>query len=318
MNANHPQLGVKLTVDELLALRQQAASLDLSSRYQVSSTLAGGYRSKFRCRGMDFDEVRLYQQGDDIRNIDWRVTARTGKTHTKLFKEERERPVFILIDQSPGLFFRSRVAFKSVVAARAVALLVWASINAGSRIGGVIFDEQNYLVHRPSGQRKEALSMLRKIVNRHNRVYARMEDGQIEMTDSGRSLQESLARLRRLAKPGSLIYMFSDFQHLNKDAKRHLSHLCRHNELQAYLLTDQLDEQLPPAGMYSVTDGQEVGLIKTGDASLYKRYADAYAEHVRDLKRLFQQNKIFFETLPTEAEIAVVLAAANTPRIIKK
>jgi len=318
LSTDHPHIGVKLTVDELLAMRQQAANLDLSSNYQVSSTLAGGYRSKFRGRGMDFDEVRLYQPGDDIRNIDWRVTARTGKAHTKLFKEERERPVFILLDQSPALFFGSQVAFKSVIAARAAALLIWASINAGSRIGGVIFDEQDYLVHRPSGQRKEALSMLRKIVNRHNQVYERMQSGQIDLSDDGQSLQESLARLRRLAKPGSLIYLFSDFQRMNNDARRHLSHLCRHNELQAYLLTDKLDEQLPPAGLYSVTDGQDVGLIKTGDKSLYDRYALAHREHLEELTTLFQQNKIMFDTLPTNAEIAVVLAAASTPRIIKK
>ncbi|MEL0036505.1 MAG: DUF58 domain-containing protein [Gammaproteobacteria bacterium] len=144
----HPDHGVRLTVDELLSLRQQASALDLASKYQVSSTLAGGYRSKFRGRGMDFDEARLYQPGDDIRNIDWRVTARTGKAHTKLFKEERERPVFILIDQSARLFFGSKVAFKSVIAARASALLVWACVNAGCRIGGVIFDDNNHLEHR--------------------------------------------------------------------------------------------------------------------------------------------------------------------------
>ena len=136
-DGSHPDQGVRLTVDELLALRRDALGLDLTSRYRVSSTLAGGYRSKFRGRGMDFDEVRTYQPGDDIRNIDWRVTARTGKPHTKLFKEERERPVFLLIDQSKHLFFGSRNALKSVVAARAASLLVWASINAGSRIGGI-------------------------------------------------------------------------------------------------------------------------------------------------------------------------------------
>ena len=140
-NGEHADKGVRLTIDELLALRREAMALDLSSNYRVSSTLAGGYRSKFRGRGMDFDEVRLYQPGDDIRNIDWRVTARTGKPHTKLFREERERPVFLLLDQSKHLFFGSRVAFKSVIAARAASLLIWASITAGSRIGGVLFDD---------------------------------------------------------------------------------------------------------------------------------------------------------------------------------
>ena len=148
-NGEHADKGIRLTIDELLALRREALALDLSSNYRVSSTLAGGYRSKFRGRGMDFDEVRLYQPGDDIRNIDWRVTARTGKPHTKLFREERERPLFLLLDQSKHLFFGSRVAFKSVIAARAASLLIWASITAGSRIGAVLFDDSGHLEHRP-------------------------------------------------------------------------------------------------------------------------------------------------------------------------
>ena len=312
----HPDQGVRLTVDELLSLRQQASALDLASKYQVSSTLTGGYRSKFRGRGMDFDEARLYQPGDDIRNIDWRVTARTGKAYTKLFKEERERPVFILIDQSARLFFGSKVAFKSVIAARASALLVWACVNVGCRIGGVIFDDNNHLEHRPSGQRKEALAFLRKITERHNRVLDNMDlSTGISTPDS---LSESLGRLRRLAKPGSLIYIFSDFQTINADAKRHLAQLCRHNEVQAYMLTDPLDYTLPPTGIYSVTDGANIGQIHTGTQGLVSRYSDTYNQHLNNLEGLFKQHKIAFEQLQTTDDLKVILAAANTPRISKK
>ncbi len=312
----HSDLGVKLTVDELLSLRQQASALDLSSKYQVSSTLAGGYRSKFRGRGMDFDEARLYQPGDDIRNIDWRVTARTGKAHTKLFKEERERPVFILMDQSSRLFFGSKVAFKSVIAARAAALLVWACVNAGSRIGGVIFDGSGHLEHRPSGQRKEALAFLRKITERHNAVYERIMTSNSQESDN--ALSDSLSRLRRLAKPGSLIYLFSDFQSVDDDARRHLAQLCRHNDIQAYMLSDPLDYRLPPSGVYSVTDGQSIGQIHTGTTKLTKHYLDSYKNRLDELETLFKQHKILFERLQTTDDLKVVLAATNTPRLIKK
>lgn len=310
----NPDQGVKLTVDELLALRQQASVLDLASKYQVSSTLAGGYRSKFRGRGMDFDEVRLYQAGDDIRNIDWRVTARTGKAHTKLFKEERERPVFILVDQSPRLFFGSRHAFKSVMAARATALLVWACVNAGSRIGGVIFDDEDHIEHRPSGRRREALSFLRKVTERHNQVFERLINSNV--SDNHQSLEKSLARLRRLAKPGSLIYLFSDFQNLTPDAIRHLSRLCRHNELQAYMLTDPLDYHLPPRGVYSVTDGSSINQFHTGSKAMSENYESHFQSHLQSLDTLFKQHKILFEQLSTTDDIKVVLAAANTPRLI--
>lgn len=311
-----PDQGVKLTVDELLSLRQQASALDLSSKYQVSSTLAGGYRSRFRGRGMDFDEVRLYQAGDDIRNIDWRVTARTGKAHTKLFKEERERPVFILLDQSPRLFFGSKQAFKSVVGARASALLVWACINAGSRVGGIMFDDRDHLEHRPSGRRREALAFLRKISERHNQVMERLTQSQA--TDDPLGLEKALARLRRLARPGSLIYLFSDFVGLTEDARRHLAHLCRHNDLQAYSLTDPLDYQLPPTGIYAVTDGNNVNQIHTGSTAMAKHYQQYFEQRQAGLETLFKQHKILYQPLTTTDDLKLVLAAANIPRLVKQ
>jgi len=319
----HPDKGVRLTVDELLALRREAMALDLSSNYRVSSTLAGGYRSKFRGRGMDFDEVRLYQPGDDIRNIDWRVTARTGKPHTKLFREERERPVFLLLDQSSHLFFGSRNAFKSVIAARAAALLIWASITAGSRIGGVLFDDTGHLEHRPSGRRRDALALLKKISYRHNRVMDKIENDQtivtsVESDDQQSAFAQSLARLRRLAKPGSLIYIFSDFRTIDEDCKRHISRLSQHNEIQSYLLTDPMDDQLPPPGNYSLTDGSTISRINTSANTMRKQYHDAEIKRINQLSDYLKQQRILLQPLSTVANLGVVLAAANTPRIVTR
>ncbi|MCP3674308.1 MAG: DUF58 domain-containing protein [Gammaproteobacteria bacterium] len=317
----HADKGVRLTIDELLALRRESMALDLASSYRVSSTLAGGYRSKFRGRGMDFDEVRPYQPGDDIRNIDWRVTARTGKPHTKLFREERERPVFLLLDQSKHLFFGSRVAFKSVIAARAASLLIWASITAGSRIGGVLFDDSGHLEHRPSGRRRDALALLKKISHRHNRVLDNIESKEtpVESTkDEQSAFAQSLARLRRLAKPGSLIYIFSDFRTLDADSKRHISRLSHHNEIQAYLLTDPMDEQLPPPGNYSLTDGSSISKINTSEKNMRSQYHDAEVQRIKQLSDYLKQQRTLLQPLSTTANLGVVLAAANTPRIIVK
>ncbi len=320
-DGDHADKGVRLTIDELLALRREAMALDLASSYRVSSTLAGGYRSKFRGRGMDFDEVRPYQPGDDIRNIDWRVTARTGKPHTKLFREERERPVFLLLDQSKHLFFGSRVAFKSVIAARAASLLIWASITAGSRIGGVLFDDSGHLEHRPSGRRRDALALLKKISYRHNRVLDGIESKKapIQSAETEQSsFAQSLARLRRLAKPGSLIYIFSDFRTLDTDCKRHISRLSQHNEIQAYLLTDPMDEQLPPPGNYSLTDGSSISRINTSEKNMRNQYHDAEVQRIKLLSDYLKQQRTLLQPLSTTANLGVVLAAANTPRIIVK
>jgi len=318
-------IGVRLSIDELLALRRDAMALDLSSNYRVSSTLTGGYRSRFRGRGMDFDEVRLYQAGDDIRNIDWRVTARTGKPHTKLFKEERERPVFLLIDQSRHLFFGSRVAFKSVIAARAAALLVWASITEGSRIGGVLFDDNGHLEHRPSGRRRDALAFLKQITYRHNRVLDSIVDDQLnnrlnkkENSNETSAFAQSLGRLRRLAKPGSLIYIMSDFRTMDEDSKRHISRLSQHNEIQAYLLTDPMDSKLPPPGNYSLTNGTAISRINTSGKNMREQYHSAEILRVEKLSHYLKQQRVFMQPLSTVDNIGVVLAAANTPRLIVK
>ncbi|MBY0274525.1 DUF58 domain-containing protein, partial [Candidatus Binatia bacterium] len=130
--------GIVASVAELVALRSDAARLDASPRGRVRTLHAGAYASAFRGRGMEFDETRAYQPGDDVRAIDWRVTARTGRVHTKLFHEERERPVLLLVDQRMHMRFGTRDAFKSVVAARAAATVAWAARDQGDRVGGLI------------------------------------------------------------------------------------------------------------------------------------------------------------------------------------
>ena len=121
----------------------------------------GGYVSPYRGRGMEFEEVRAYQPGDDIRNMDWRVTARTGRPHTKLFREERERPVLFLVDLGPSMAFGTRVAFKSVVAARAAALLAWAARDNGDRIGGIVFAGKRHRELRPAARERGMLPFSR-------------------------------------------------------------------------------------------------------------------------------------------------------------
>ena len=131
------------TLPALLGQRLMANSLSLSKQRKLLASQAGLHTSKFRGRGIDFAEVRAYQPGDDIRTIDWRVTARTGKAHTKLYAEERERPVIVMVDQRQTMFFGSRTMFKSTMAAHCAALLAWATLQRGDRLGGIAFTDTN-------------------------------------------------------------------------------------------------------------------------------------------------------------------------------
>ena len=129
------------------------------------SILAGRHRSKLRGRGLDFDEVRKYVSGDDIRNIDWKVTARVGETHTKVFTEERERPVLLIIDQSPSMFFGSKRFLKSVIAAHTAALCAWRVLEVGDRIGGAVFNDEKMDIVRPRRDRGNVQQLLSMMQN---------------------------------------------------------------------------------------------------------------------------------------------------------
>ena len=154
---------VHASSDELVRCRLQARDLRLDSRLSARSAITGVHASRFRGRGMDYQESRVYQSGDDIRSMDWRVTARTGRAHVKLYQEERERPVVVMVDLGPGMFFATRGAFKSVIAARAAALIGWAAIQNGDRIGALLFNGGHHEI-RPQGGQRGVLRLIRELV----------------------------------------------------------------------------------------------------------------------------------------------------------
>ena len=153
--------GIHLTAPELIALKPRCNALSLPMKSPAASSLAGAYRSRFRGRGVDFVESRNYLPGDDIRNMDWRVTARTGKPHTKIFQEERERPVLVVLDASPSLYFGTRTRLKSVAAGQLAAAVAWASVRRGDRIGAFLLAPGAHRELRPTGGRRGAMRVFR-------------------------------------------------------------------------------------------------------------------------------------------------------------
>ncbi|MBD3648896.1 MAG: DUF58 domain-containing protein, partial [Pseudomonadales bacterium] len=168
--------GAYTNTSELIRLRYAAREIDAIAINKARNPLSGLLTSSFRGRGVDFAEVRVYQPGDDVRSIDWRVTARTGTAHTKLFQEEKERPVLILVDQSHAMFFGSRIAFKSVIAAEAAALLAWTGLDRGDRVGGIVFSDRQHREIRPRRSKHSVLRLLNEI-NDFNHALNR--EGQI-------------------------------------------------------------------------------------------------------------------------------------------
>lgn len=273
--------GVRVTADELIRLRLSARDLRLGSRQPAVSAIAGVHTSRFRGRGMDYLESRSYQAGDDIRNMDWRVTARAGEPHVKLFHEERERPVVVMVDQNPGMFFGTRGAFKSVVAARAAALIGWAAVSNGDRIGALLFNGNHHEL-RPLGGQRGVLRLIRALVTA-------TEPGTAVMPAQGMCpLTAALQRLRRVARPGSLVYILSDFYGAEDSTRRQLQRLRQHSDVVACQILDALEVQPPPPGRYGISDGARSDILDTRSPvrrTAYIRYFARHHQAVQDLMR---------------------------------
>ncbi len=281
---------------ELIALRGAARGVHLGARRLARSGQAGGYRSVYRGRGLEFDEVRPYQPGDEARDMDWRVTARRGRPHTKLYRAERERPVLLLADLGPGMLFGTR-RLKSTQAAHVAALLAWAAVQAGDRIGGVVTAASGSRVRPPRPRAEAVLALL------HNLVEAQPGTPQTPLSGL---LDQGLARLERITRPGSLLPIVSDFQSLDDGAERRLGRLSRHNELLLIQVYDPLEAEPPPAGRYRL--GIPGRLLDLDSRSAAKAWRRQFAQRQERLAQTARRLGCALIPLSTDASPAQILA----------
>jgi len=288
--------GVELSINELVQYQNKASLIDLAARKSLHGQMSGNYLSRSKGRGMEFDEVRHYQNGDDIRAIDWRVTARTGKTHTKIFREEVERPVLVATDLSSSMLFGSQLLFKSVQAAHLAALVTWHAKGRGDRIGGIVFNEHKHSELKPRSRKEGVLHYLHSLVETHKHTLSLENKNQTEILSreqldesANKAFEENCARLRQLTRPGSLVYLITDGNHINQESIRHLSHINRHCELVVCLVSDPLEHDLPSSKYkmnVAVTDGQSRQQLLIGDpasAAKYHQQAHILVQQKQDL-----------------------------------
>lgn len=285
--------GPYCTLSDLIRLRFGARDLRLSRQKKTFSQLVGPHQTRFRGRGVEFEEVRTYEAGDDVRNIDWRVTARTGKPHTKLFREERERPVLLLVDQSLSMFFGSRNCCKSVLAAHTAALLAWAAFQQNDRVGGFVFGGGLHAETKAKRSVKTVLRLL-NIITEFNRSLERRPPS------SGIDINSALLELRRIIRPGSNIFVLSDFLGFSEQGEENIFQLARHNDVSAVFICDPLERLLPPAGFYPVTDGSRRTTIFTGDKRARRQYEERFDNKEKMLRRQLAVKGIPLLRLSTE------------------
>lgn len=298
---------VQISVPSLVRLSQYASSLPLRSG-QILARQSGDYQSPFRGRGMEFDESRLYQPGDDIRNIDWRVTARTGKTHTKLFREERERPVFLWVDLRAPMFFATRGSYKAVIASRLAGLLSWSAVHHGDRVGGVVFSEDVHHEIKPQRGKSAALRLINQLVS--HPAWSQRNTGDIDHTAGTRAL----LRLRRVARPGSLIFLLSDFRYFDNKTESQLIQLSRHNDVVMIFIHDALERSLPAAGQYRISNGRDELMIDTYDKQRVEHYQQRFRQHNERLQQLSRKHKIYLMSCTTQDDPLTVLQSGLVVR----
>jgi uncharacterized protein (DUF58 family) len=287
----------RLVLDDLLGLRRLAKRVVVPARRPLSAPRAGPARSRALGRGLDFAEVREYRPGDDLRQIDWNVTARTGKPHTKLFIEERERPVFICVDLRPSMHFGTRGSFKSVAAGRLAALLAWTAVAGNDRVGGLVFNGSAHRELKPTSGHRAVGQLAQALV-------------QLDTSDAGQNgedLPKAMARLRRLAHTGATIYLISDFRGFDETVEVYLNWLIKHNEFIAVHISDPLERELPPAGVYPLLAGAVEGRltrIDTHSRAMRSSYHGSFRARYKRLAQFFSGRGNWCAQLSTGEDVA--------------
>ncbi|HJO22788.1 MAG: DUF58 domain-containing protein [Myxococcota bacterium] len=295
--------GVVAGSAELVQMRHAAHGLDLGPALRVETPLAGPYPSPFRGRGLDFDEVRAYQPGDDVRQIDWRVTARTGRVHSKVFHEEHDRPLWLMLDAGPSMRFGTRRAFKSVAAARAAALLAWSAQLGGDPVGGVVRSPERVSELPPAAGEGPLMDLLGAI----SRATAASEE------DGAPGTLDCLARLRERVRSGSRVFVLSDFYDFDDRWRLPLSDIGRRCDTTCILVYDALEAEAPPAGRYRVSDGNGVHAISSGGGGWRRAYSAPFDTRREALKDFCRSHRIQLLSLRTDDDPAAALGAALHP-----
>lgn len=272
--------GVYAALDDLVRLKFKARGFSFLPRQPVHSVLAGRHASRLRGRGLNFEELRAYLPGDDLRTMDWKVTARTREPHVRVYTEERDRPVWLVVDQRISMFFGSRVKMKSVLAAEAAALGAWRTLEVGDRVGGIVFGDDGLDLVEPHRSEDRVMQLLGRIVARNHALDARTSGA----PEPG-ALNGALARLAPLARHDCLVVLITDGLGVDAETRRHVSRLAQHNDVLCALVYDEMERDLGAAGRLVFSDGQGQLEVDTASTRLRERYRADFEQRRRTLEQ---------------------------------
>ena len=270
--------GVYVDLEQLIALEQKGRKVSLLPRQPVHSLLSGRYASRMRGRGLNFEEIRDYRTGDDVRSIDWKVTARLQSPHVRVFNEERDRQGLLIVDQRLSMFFGSRRAMKSVTAAEIAAVVAWRILNVGDRVGGIVFNDQDTDEVRPQRSRRIVLQFFDKIVAQNQALG--VDRG---ITRNPTMLNRAIDHARRLAAHDATVVIFSDFDGADETTRQTVAGIAAHNTVLAVVVHDPLQSELPEAGRMTVTDGELQIAVDVGHGDTRKNIVEMSEARLRNV-----------------------------------
>ncbi len=278
---------VYASLEELVRLRFQASGFSFLPRQPVHSILSGSHASRLRGRGLNFEELRNYLPGDDTRLIDWKVTARTRIPHVRVYTEEKDRTVWLLVDQRMSMFFGSRWKMKSVTAAEAAAIAAWRVLSTGDRVGALVYDDSEISIIPAHRSQDRVVQILKTIVEKNHAMTV----ASTCMPGPG-MLNQALHRVAAMARHDCLICVIGDGTGINADTQKYVTRLTEHNDVMYVFVYDPLEQTMPRAGRLVFSDGREQLEINSEQSALRKSYANSFQQRIERMKSTSRQHSI--------------------------
>ncbi len=288
--------GVYVTIEELMLIGKEAKGFSFLPSQNINSILAGPHASKLRGRGMDFEGLRNYVQGDSARNIDWKATQRTGKPYVRTYNEEKGRSVWLIVSQRISMFFGSTYRFKSVSAAHTAALALFRALDQGDRVAAVVYNDSEYKVFKPHKSDTHTTMILQEIVKQNRALNAEITN------DNPHQLNKALEAVSALTKHDDLIVLIGDGSGIDAKSTQMISDISAHNDVIAIQINDPMEHEIKPSGFLLFSDTQDYLDINTSSQMFSSRYERVYQQNIQHLSEASNKRAIPIIKISTDEE----------------
>ena len=290
--------GLSASLQELMEQRKNLSRLYSKAKFSASD-MAGEVKSAFKGRGIEMEEIREYAFGDDVRDIDWRVTARKKTPYTKVYAEEKDREIYVLLDLSPSMVFGTKKELKSVTASKVAALIGWLSQKNKDRFGTVIYDGKNTHIFKSQQNRAHLLAVLKKISEVGKSVLSTFKQEEYAREGMAYPLQV----LSKLIKSRAAIFVLSDYRTFGESEKKSLSALSKKGELFCINIFDVLEKKAPRGGEYMVEKSGRTLVFDSHQKSFCKEYQKLFADKRENLRLICRNLGARYIEIQTDEDV---------------